>query len=364
MLKILFVGGGSIGHIAPAVAVWEACKKLQPNLEAHFVCSPRPDDTKFLQENHLPFSILDAPRAGILFPLKMIGAIKHAKRILDEQHPDIIFSKGSYISLPLCIAAKKRGIPIVLHDSDAVSGRANRIVEKWAAHICTGFPIPHTPYSISHSYTGNPIRKNVIEGSKTEGLRITGFDGHKPILLVIGGSQGAQAINDSITAQLEDLLLRCDIIHISGRGKSQVPALPAGRSKLKSQISPHYYQTEFANAELPHFYAACDIAISRAGAGSITELAANGIPTILVPLRNVGHDHQFHNATIAAKYGCITLEQATLAKTLLPTVHSLLENTQQQKKMATQFQKFYTPDAAIQIADIVVKTLDKSRRDE
>ncbi|MDP6561717.1 MAG: UDP-N-acetylglucosamine--N-acetylmuramyl-(pentapeptide) pyrophosphoryl-undecaprenol N-acetylglucosamine transferase [Candidatus Peribacteraceae bacterium] len=360
-MKILFVGGGSVGHIAPSKAVWEECKQLIPDAEAHFVCSPRPDDAKFLQSNDLAFSILDAPRApalrspkdvvgSLLFPFKFVSAVKRAKKILEEQNPNLIFSKGSYVSLPLCFAAKKKKIPIIAHDSDAVSGYANKIVAKWANHICTGFPSKSYKL-IANSYTGNPIRKEITEGSKEEGLRITGFDGSKPILLVIGGSQGAKALNEAITNQLDDLLIRCDIIHITGRKKLHI-------TENLSPTTDHYYRTEFANEELAHFYAAADLALSRAGANSIADLAANGIPTILVPLRNVGHDHQYKNVLVAKKHGCIHLEQSTLPEKLLPTVHGLIADKEKRQNMSASIQKFGKPDAALQIAKIIAQTLD------
>jgi UDP-N-acetylglucosamine--N-acetylmuramyl-(pentapeptide) pyrophosphoryl-undecaprenol N-acetylglucosamine transferase len=340
-LKILFVGGGSIGHIAPALAVWEACKQFIPDVSAHFVCSPRPDDAHFLRDNNLPYSILNAPRLSPFFPFAFFTATGHAKKILEEQQPDIIFSKGSYVSLPLCFAAKKKKIPIVLHESDSVSGNANRIVARWADQICTGFPS-------NFNYTGNPLRDGVVGGSKEEALRITGFDGSKPILLVMGGSQGALAINEVIFDQLDDLLLRCDVMHITGRGKYN-PQLPN---------TNHYYQTEFVNEELPHMYAAADLVLSRAGAGSIAELAANGIPSIFVPLRGVGHDHQYKNAKVVAKHGSVHLEQSDLSKKLLPTVHDLIADTQKRESMSAAMIKFCKPDAALQITKIIAQTLD------
>jgi len=359
-LKILFVGGGSIGHIAPALAVWEALRGYLPageeKMSAHFVCSTRPGDAQFLQENDLEFSILNAPRVSLTFPITFLRAVREAKKILETQKPDIIFSKGGYVSLPLCFAAKKKHIPIVLHESDSVSGHANKIVGKWATYICTGFP-NHESRITNHHFTGNPLRKDITKGSKEEALNIVGFDGTKPILLVIGGSQGSKAINEAISNQLEDLLLRCDIIHITGRGKSQL-------STLNSQLSSHYFQTEFAFTELPHFYAAADLAISRAGAGSIAELAANSIPSIFIPLRGVGHDHQYKNAQVAAENGCIHLEQSDLTKKLLRTVHSLIEDSAKRNSMSEIFHDLCKPDAALQIAKIIAQTLDSCGGDQ
>lgn len=342
MPRILFVGGTSVGHIAPAVAIWEELKNIG-EFDAHFVCSPRPDDAPFLEANKLPYTILDAPRLSASFPFKFIRAVHNAKHILDDKQPDIIFSKGGYVSLALCFAAKKRGIPIITHESDAVSGYANRIIAKWADVVCTGFPSQHT-------HTGNPIRKNITNGSREQGLRSTGLSGNKPILLVTGGSQGAMAINNAVASQLHDLLLRCDVIHITGRGKA-------------TKVSANgYTQKEFVTDELPDIYAATNIALGRGGIGLLSELAACGIPTIVVPLRGVGHDHQYNNALAAERTGgCIHLDESELSTKLLSTVHTLVTDTSLREEMSKKIANFAQADAALQIARIIVKTLDSTR---
>lgn len=352
---ILFVGGGSIGHIAPSVAIWNQLQQMQPEWSAHFVCSPREDDAAFLEEQSLPYSVLDAPRASLLLPFKLIGAVRKAKRILDQVAPDLIFSKGSFVSLPLCIAARRKGIPIIIHESDAVFGVANRMTSKWAAHICTGFPLT-TNSQQPTTCTGNPLRPDIRCGSKEEALRITGLNSDKPILLVIGGSQGAVSINEAIASQLDDLLLRCNIIHITGRGKS------AETRDLASLQS--YYQTEFADQELAHFYAAADAAVTRAGANAITELSASGIPSIVIPLRGVGHDHQYQNALVAAEYGAVHIEQTDLEHKLLPAIHTLISEPEAAEAAGEQFAGLANVDAAVHICEIIVQTLDSMGRDQ
>ena len=225
-------------------------------------------------------------------------------------------------------------------------------------HITEGFPSSHHKQSVLRTHTGNPLRANITKGNKKEGLRLTGLSGKKPILLVVGGSQGSVGINNAVIKNIDDLLLRTDIIHITGRRKSQVP-------NLKSQISPHYYQTEFTHEEIKHFYACSDIALSRAGTGSIGELSANGIPTVLVPLRGVGHDHQYHNAqTAVATGGCLYLEQSTMDTQLVPTIHALVTNKDLRKEMSEKIRTLSHRDAALHIADIIAQTLAKGSHDQ
>lgn len=347
-MKILFVGGGSVGHIAPSVAVLDACKQHSPAVQPLFVCSPRPDDAAFLEEKNLPFTILDAPRLSLSFPWKFLKAYTQAKAMIETFNPDVVFSKGGYISVPLCAAAKRKKIPIVAHESDAVSGHANKIVSRWATVACRGMSTNKVE-SGKWKVTGNPIRPEITNGSKQKGLEITGLSGTRPILLVSGGSQGAASINESVLKQLDDILLRCDVIHITGRNKSI------------TQERTGYYAIEFAHDELADFYACADIAVSRAGASAIAEHAANGIPTILVPLREVGHDHQFINATAAVKTGgCKLVHQDQMDETLLPVIHMLVESNELRLSMKADISKLAHPDAASQIAKILVECLDSS----
>ncbi len=346
---ILFVGGGSIGHLAPAVAVWRALRAFAPETQASFVCSERGEDTRFLSVEGLSYTTTDAPRLSFSFPWKFFQAYRHARAILDTLQPRALFSKGGYVSVPLCLAARRRGIPIVLHESDAVSGYANRLVSRWAAHICCGFP--DQPITKNQkpktTHTGNPIREEIMRGSREQGLRITGFTGERPILLVLGGSQGAQALNEAVHEHFDALTELCDIAHLTGRGKRAARA-----------DSPRYWSREFVVEELPHLYAIADIALSRAGAGCIAELAANAIPALFVPLRGVAHDHQEQNARrVAEAGGCLLLEQAELEQGLVPSVADLVHNLQKRRQMAQALRQFAREGAARQIAEIIAKLL-------
>ncbi len=241
--------------------------------------------------------------------------------------------------MPLCYVAHRKKIPIVLHESDAVMGRANRLVARWATKICLGLP-----QSVNGIVTGNPVRPGILDGSRSKGLEITHLSGKRPILLVMGGSQGAQALNDAVTTQIDDLLQLVDIIHLTGRGK-------------KTSINREgYWQKEFVHDELPHLYATADIALSRAGAGSIGELAANGIATVLVPIEGLANNHQFLNAIAAQENGgCILLLQAHLTPGLTEVIGDLIKNPQQRAQISRSVRLLHHPDAAGRIGKILVE---------
>ncbi|MDD5041135.1 MAG: UDP-N-acetylglucosamine--N-acetylmuramyl-(pentapeptide) pyrophosphoryl-undecaprenol N-acetylglucosamine transferase [Candidatus Peribacteraceae bacterium] len=343
--SVLFIGGGSIGHIAPGIAVARALLALKPDIGVHFIVSTRPEDVPFVEQAGFPVSTIDAPRLSWRFPFAFVRAVHAARRLLQETNPTVIFSKGGYVSVPVCLAARRMRIPIILHESDAVSGWANRLVGRWASVICTGFAgSVKNPKAIC---TGIPIREDMTAGSRQRGLAITGLSRIRPVLLVVGGSQGALELNRAIARHLPELLEHCEIIHLTGRGKETV----AGHF-------PGYWQCPFAVDEYPHLFAAADLALSRAGATTLMELAAVGLPAILVPLEGVAHDHQRRNAEIAVQSGgCILLEQGRLPASLVPTVRHLIEASDSRRIMANAIRALHHPDATRQIAAVIARQL-------
>lgn len=334
MPRILFVGGGSVGHISPSVAVSE-----QLDADAHFICSPRKDDVPFLKINNASYTVLDAPRLSLHFLWKFPRALSQAKNILIQQQPDLVFSTGGYLSVPVCIAAKIKRIPIILLEPEVHTGLANRIMSLVATT------------KIRCSDVGYPIRKAVLSGSKERGLKTTGLSGDKPILLVMGGSQGAQVFNEIIERNLDKLLETFNIIHITGRDKKTSVKTRHGVS-----LQNGYFQTEFSTELLPDFYACADVALSRSGAGSVAELSAHGIATLFVPL----HAAQKRNADTACETSpiCRVVSQENLDTHLLSTLKELEAISQEAEAQKGE------PEAARRIAEIIVQTLDHAKEDQ
>lgn len=348
-MRFLFVSGGSGGHLAPLLAVGEELLKLSPGAEILYCCADQESDRAFLAAHGVKYASLAWPRRALSSPGGMLRNLAQSRIAFEMSKPDAVFSKGGSVSLPSCMLAWTQKIPLVLHESDAVWGRANKLAMKFANKICLGFPREGSADPRAE-VTGNPIRQSVTRGQQSKGLRIAGLDGNKPVLLIVGGSQGAQVLNEIVASRLDELLETCDIIHLTGKGK----AVSARR--------PGYYATEFATDELPHLYAASTIALSRCGAGTIAELAACGIPMLLVPLRGVAQDHQQANALSAQKTGgCVVLDQETLADTLLPSLHASLEPSML-AEAETRVRALHHPDAAARIAHIVLESAKKRRR--
>jgi UDP-N-acetylglucosamine--N-acetylmuramyl-(pentapeptide) pyrophosphoryl-undecaprenol N-acetylglucosamine transferase len=349
--------------VAPLVAVWRAVEARHADAHAHVLCADRPEELRFCDEEGLTVTGLPVPRMGIGIIGKLWRSARKAAVTIDAFQPDIVFSKGGGTSVMPCWIARRRGIPVVLHESDAVMGRANKLLRRWASVVCLGFAETKEPHHLpsfsiflpsmrgipfSISFTGNPIRPEIPRGNRTEGLRITGLSGTRPIVLVWGGSQGAQALNATVAAQLPSLLSSCDVVHVTGVGKETHAAAPG------------YVPIPFAHRDLRHLLAIADIAVSRAGAGSISELAACGIPMILVPLRGLAQDHQWHNARAAVIAGYAELLEQEQFHELAALVSRLLTDTQRRQSMADAGKRL-NGDAAQRIADILDQTLAQRR---
>ncbi len=359
MLRVLFSGGGSIGHVAPSLAVWEALKQKEPTARALFVCTVRSDERTFLRTNGIRFvPLITARTKSIFFPLLFPLGCLQSLLILIVFRPHVIFSKGGYASVPIALVGWLLRRPIVLHESDRVMGRANRMLLKYAKHLCIGTPQKEiantdvmTKTTIPITATGNPIRKKLLAGTHDGGLRVTRFSGKRPMLLVIGGSQGAQAINEAVWAHLEQLVNSCDIVHIAGRGKMN-----------KKAKHGRYIQYETLFNDLEHVLALADVVLTRAGAGAIAELSALGKAAILVPLPDLGNNHQEENAQfLRAANAVVVLDQKRMEEELVPTVTSLMHDEARRRELADRLRAFADPDAAERIANILIAHATKNR---
>lgn len=353
-MRILFVSGGSIGHLAPLVAVEKEAKKIDKKLQSHFLCSTKKEDAEYLRHEGVKFTQAPRPRKNLLLPVSYVRNRSVAKRVLKEFKPDVIFSKGGSISVPLCRAAKKRGIPVVIHESDSIMGKANAMIAPIATAICLGFPPSdeQRSFGVETIVTGNPVRGAVTKGNAKRARSLTHFAGKRPVLLVIGGSQGAQALNNAVVMHLEKLLQVCDIVHLTGPGKK------GGKRRAG------YFAREILYKELADIYAIADLALSRAGAGSISECIANTVPMVLVPIRGLANDHQEENAVrMKAAGAAVILEQTHLELDLPKVIVNLMNDAHGKRTAMTKATAILRhPEAARLIAKILFRCVAKRRR--
>ena len=276
--KIILTGGGTAGHVTPNLALLPRLRA--EGYEIHYIGTADGIEKSLVDGlEGVTYHTISAGKLRRYFslknltdPFKVVGGIFQAKRIINKVKPDVVFSKGGFVSVPVVIAAKGMA-PIVAHESDYTPGLANKITARFADRVCVTFEDTLKYVGAKGVHTGTPIRPELYRGDRQRGLDFTGFSGEKPILLTMGGSQGAQAINDALRSALPRLTRSFDIIHLCGKGK-----------KDASIAEPGYVQYEYISKELPDLFAAADIILSRAGANAIFEFLALAKPALLIPL--------------------------------------------------------------------------------
>lgn len=309
MKKIIFTGGGTAGHVTPNLALFDFFD--QEEWEIHYIGSKDGIEKRLLSD--IPYLTYHAIETGKLRryisvknlsdPIRVIKGYSESRRLIEEINPDVVFSKGGYVSVPVVAAAKGK-CPVICHESDYTPGLANKIAAHFADRVCVTFedtlPLIKGNKGV---WTGTPVRNSLMKGSREDGLHFTGLNGNKPILLCMGGSQGAQAVNEAIRAALPDILNTFDVVHLCGAGKKDNTVNREG-----------YVQFEYVSDEMKDLFAIADIVLSRAGANSVFELLALHLPSVLVPLpKEVSRGDQILNAAYFEKKGyALQLDQHIL----------------------------------------------------
>lgn len=370
-MKILFTGGGTAGHIFPIIAITREIKRNYPQGEFRFfyigpkdkffknLLSKEGVEVKTILAGKIRryFSLRNIVDILFKFPIGILQAFFHIFII----SPDLIFSKGGYGSVPIVIAGWLLLTPIFLHESDTTPGLANKVAGKLTLEIFTSFSIESTEYFPAKKMisVGNPVRKKVLQGSDKEAKKTFKLTGEKPVILILGGSQGAQRINDIILVILSELLKNFEIIHQTGK-KNFEQVKSEAEVVMKKNLKKYYHPLAFLNEEeLSHAYQAADLIISRAGAGSIFEIAAKGKPSILVPLPEAAQNHQVRNAYAFAKNGgAIVMEERNFTPHfVLEKLKSLISQPKKLKEMAEKAKGFSKPDAARIIGEYITSYL-------
>ena len=332
MKKIVLTGGGTACHVTPNIALIPELKKQ--GYEIYYIGSYEGIESKLIADLGIPYYGISSGKLrryidlkNISDPFKVVKGLHQARRLLKKIKPDVVFSKGGFVSVPVVVAAKSRRIPCVIHESDMTPGLANKLCIPCALRVCTNFPetLQHLPPEKA-VLTGSPIREELFHGDAAKGLAFCGFDSHKPVILVIGGSLGAVAINNAVRNILPKLLENYQVIHLCGKDK-----LDASLNHTKG-----YVQFEYIKEELSDLMAAADIMISRAGANAICEILALRKPNILIPLSaQASRGDQILNAASFEKAGySIVIQEEELTDEKLLTAVNQAYNSQEEYKKA------------------------------
>ena len=374
--KVVFTGGGSGGHSIPIIAVCREMKKIlgEENVIFYYLGPADPLTKVLLPDEGIKIKGILSGKLRRYINLKsvilnFVDLFKIPLGFLQSFlylffiYPNLIFSKGGFGSLGPNLAGWLLGIPLFLHESDSVAGLSNRICGFFAKKVFLSFKQTLHFSQKKIIFTGNPIRKELLEGKREEAIEYFKITKEKPVILILGGSQGAQRINEKVLAILNKLLEDFEVIHQCGflnfkKMKTITKVL------IKEELKKYYHLFPFLKEEeLKKAYAICDLVISRAGAGTIFEIAALGKPSILIPLPESAQNHQLKNAYIFASAGAaILIEERNLTPDFfLGTIKNLFSNPKKMEEMRKAALKFAKPEAAKEIAQYLVSYLTKEK---
>lgn len=344
MKRIVFTGGGTAGHVTPNIALFPKLREL--GYDIHYIGSYEGIEKKLIEDYKIPYYGISTGKLRRYFdpknfsdPFRVIKGFAEAKKILKTLKPDVIFSKGGFVSVPVVRAAASLKIPCIIHESDMTPGLANKLCIPVASKICCNFPETLTGLPADKAVlTGSPIREELSKGNKFHAMDLCGFTSGKPVILVIGGSLGAAGVNSLVRDALPQLLEDFQIVHICGKDKID-------NLLLNKQ---GYKQFEYVKEDLKDLFALADIVISRAGANAICELLALRKPSLLIPLpASSSRGDQILNAKSFESQGfsMVADEDDLTPYTLVEKVHELyftrqsfidaMQNSSQRNSIAT-----------------------------
>ena len=325
MKRIILTGGGTAGHVTPNLALLPALK--QDGWEVLYIGSENGIERKLVEESGIPYYGIPTGKLrrylskdNLTDMLRVVKGVSEAKKLIRELKPDLIFSKGGFVGVPVVLGARANKVPVMIHESDITPGLANKIAMPFAKVVCTTFPetLNFVPKG-KGVHTGAPIRGELFFGDKAEGLKQCEFAGEKPVLLMTGGSLGAVKLNQALRQELPRLLPQFDVIHLCGKGNLDEALL----------TTAGYKQFDYVSRGLENLFAATDIVVSRAGSNSISEFLALRKPQLLIPLsKNASRGDQILNANSFAKQGFARIlpEEELTGEAMVANIQTLYEN--------------------------------------
>ncbi len=327
MKKIVLTGGGTAGHVTPNIALLPGL--IEEGYEIHYIGSYEGIEKKLISDFDIKYYGIATGKFRRYFdlknfsdPFRVLKGYREARKIMKNIKPDVVFSKGGFVAVPVVKAAGSLRIPCVIHESDMTPGLANRLCISTASKICCNFPetVASMP-SDKAVLTGSPIRKELSEGSAEAGRNKCGFNDSKPVLMVIGGSQGAMSVNQTVRESLPRLLERFQVVHLCGKDKVD---------NLMLNVEG-YKQFEYIKDELKDIFAMADIVISRAGANAICEILELNKPNVLIPLSSGSRGDQILNANSFEEqgYSVVIREEALDPSNLIEQVFNTYDNREQ-----------------------------------
>ncbi|CAN5635327.1 undecaprenyldiphospho-muramoylpentapeptide beta-N-acetylglucosaminyltransferase [soil metagenome] len=365
--RIVIAGGGTGGHVLPAIAVIEELQRRNQQAVLLWIGSAGGLEAEQAQLKNVPFKSIRTGKLRRYLDLKTIpdavripvGGVQ-AWRLLRSFKPDVVFSTGGFVSVPTVFAGSRMA-PVITHEQTAILGLANRINARFADVIAVSFKDTIDQFKLSPDkavWTGNPVRGSLLHGDAAHARTVFDLIPGLPLLFVTGGARGATTLNSRIEANLPDLLQRCQVIHQTGptSANDDYRRLTEVRAALPGGLQSRYHVREFVQDELADVYAAATLVVCRSGAGMVAELALLGKPSILIPLPGSGGGEQVLNAKVLERlHGAVVLDQeSATSERLLSEIDGLLEAPDKLAIMGSQAFKAASPDAVSRLTDLVL----------
>lgn len=352
-LRMLFTGGGTGGSVTPLLAVAEFLHTTRPDISLSFVGTGNGPEQELVRKAGLPFTTLPAAKyrryaswKNITDVVQLMAACVAAWRLLRKLRPSVIVSAGSYVSVPVVWMGWLLRIPALIHQQDLEPGLANKLMVRFARRITVTFERSLRDFPGEKTVvTGNPLRASLRQGSIESSRRRFDLDPALPTLLVLGGGTGALRLNELFVEAVFHFIDDVNVIHVTGKGKAT--------SHLEH---PHYHISEFLTDGMADALTVADLVVSRAGLGTLTELAALGKATVLVPM---AHTHQVRNAEFYASAGAaVVLSETTLTPEILTqAIHDLLENNERRTQLCRAIERLSRPDATQRLTQEILSLL-------
>ncbi len=348
-MRVLLAGGGSGGSTAPVLAVAQELRRRRP-CEFLYVGTETGPERELVSSLGIPFRTVQTGKLrrywsleNLLDLLRIPAGLVESLALVRGFRPDVAFAAGGFGAVPPLLAASLLRVPTVIHQQDVEPGLANRILAPFARAVTVTFPpsLDHFPQSKT-TLTGNPVRREILEGSREEALRIFGLRGDQPLVLVTGGGTGALGLNRLVAKAAPLLVSGCQILHITGRGKGVEV----------TDLEGSYRQVEFLTGEMPHALAAAKLVVSRAGLSTLTEIAALGKPSVLVPMPR-SHQNANAEAFSACDAALVLQEEELTPERLAETVLTLLRDEARLASLGERARSMMPPQAEARIADVI-----------
>lgn len=361
MPRVLFTGGGTAGHVTPNIALLEAA--IGKSWEVAYVGSPAGIEREMIGVLGVPYYAVASGKLRRYFswqnfidPFFILWGVLQSVVLCLRLRPDVVFSKGGFVAVPLVVAAWLLRVPVISHESDVTPGLANRLTYPFCRKICVTFEatVRYLPEG-KVNVTGTPVRRSLVAGDAATGLKFLGFSGEKPVLLVFGGSLGAATINNQVRSALPVLLQKFDVVHVVGNGNLEPSIEQPGSVK-------RYVQKEFIGEQFGHVLAAAALVVSRAGANSLYELLMARKPHLLIPLgKAASRGDQLDNARVFADLGFsrVLYEEALTgdAKSEDVFVESIKDVLAHREEITARLQSFEIKDSVNLIIELIQESV-------